>query len=332
MLTCASCHPEQAREHGRTLMADTLVPGDSPRILRGLPDMSFQLGPYRYRVERQGDQNYYEVTDGRETYRALILWGVGQGEAGQTYVLDRDGELRESRVSYYKEENGLAVTIGAPPGEPKNLAEAAGRVMKAKDVGECFVCHTSPATARKPANPFGSQAWAHEDRIAGVQCESCHTGAYQHQEMLRHSDPKATRPASLKDLGAEEMNDVCGACHKTWADIKLNGPRGIGNVKFQPYRLTLSKCFDASDPRIACTACHDAHNRPLPVPSPERYDAVCKSCHAGTAAAKAKAVSCKTGAEKCVTCHMPKTDMPGSHHLFADHRIRIAKAGEPYPD
>jgi len=29
---------------------------------------------------------------------------------------------------------------------------------------------------------------------------------------------------------------------------------------------------------------------------------------------------------------MPKTDLPGSHKLFTDHFIRIAKAGERYPD
>jgi len=332
VLTCASCHPQQAREHAATLMADTLVPGDSPKVLQGLPGMAFELGPYRYQLQREDGANYYIVTDGRDIFRAKVLWGVGQGEAGQTYVLERDGELRESRVSYYKENKGLAVTIGAPPGEPKDLAEAAGRVMRARDVGECFTCHTAPRTSGKPVNSFGSTAWAREDRVAGVQCENCHAGALQHQEALRRGDPKAARPARLKGLAAEEMNELCGSCHRTWADIKLNGPRGIGNVKFQPYRLTRSKCFDASDPRISCTACHDAHNRPLPAPPPESYDAACKSCHTGTAEAKAKAASCKMGTEKCVTCHMPKLEMPGAHHLFADHRIRIAKAGEPYPD
>jgi hypothetical protein len=29
---------------------------------------------------------------------------------------------------------------------------------------------------------------------------------------------------------------------------------------------------------------------------------------------------------------MPKLDLPGSHRKFTDHRIRIARAGEAYPD
>ncbi len=33
----------------------------------------------------------------------------------------------------------------------------------------------------------------------------------------------------------------------------------------------------------------------------------------------------------CAGCHMPKYEIPGSHHEFTDHFIRIAKPGEPYP-
>jgi formate-dependent nitrite reductase cytochrome c552 subunit len=34
----------------------------------------------------------------------------------------------------------------------------------------------------------------------------------------------------------------------------------------------------------------------------------------------------------CVTCHMPKIELPGAHARFTDHQIRIARAGEPYPN
>jgi hypothetical protein len=29
---------------------------------------------------------------------------------------------------------------------------------------------------------------------------------------------------------------------------------------------------------------------------------------------------------------MPKTEMPGLHFAFTDHRIRIARPGQSYPD
>jgi formate-dependent nitrite reductase cytochrome c552 subunit len=33
----------------------------------------------------------------------------------------------------------------------------------------------------------------------------------------------------------------------------------------------------------------------------------------------------------CVSCHMPKIELPGAHYKFSDHRIRIVKPNEPYP-
>jgi hypothetical protein len=29
---------------------------------------------------------------------------------------------------------------------------------------------------------------------------------------------------------------------------------------------------------------------------------------------------------------MPKVEIPGAHFKFTDHRIRIARPGEPYPN
>ena len=73
------------------------------------------------------------------------------------------------------------------------------------------------------------------------------------------------------------MSDFCGQCHRTWAQIAINGPRGILNVRFQPYRLANSKCYDAADRRIRCTACHDPH-RDVET-SAAAYDAKCARCH-----------------------------------------------------
>jgi hypothetical protein len=28
---------------------------------------------------------------------------------------------------------------------------------------------------------------------------------------------------------------------------------------------------------------------------------------------------------------MPKVELPGAHYKFTDHRIRIARPGDPYP-
>jgi hypothetical protein len=126
----------------------------------------------------------------------------------------------------------------------------------------------------------------------------------------------------LTQLSTEEMSDFCGSCHRTWADIAANGPRGLANVRFQPYRLTNSKCYDVEDRRISCVACHDPHRESSR--GAAAYDDRCAACHASG--------TCKVGTRECTSCHMPKYELPNSHFAFTDHRIRVARKGEAYPD
>lgn len=138
----------------------------------------------------------------------------------------------------------------------------------------------------------------------------------------------------MKILGAlttGDMSNFCGQCHRTWEEISLKGPRGIANVRFQPYRLANSRCYDPSDSRIKCTACHNPH-RELET-APAAYDARCLACHPRTLAVDGKpATMCKVAQANCVTCHMPRLDLPGAHQKFTDHRIRIVRANQTYPD
>jgi hypothetical protein len=132
----------------------------------------------------------------------------------------------------------------------------------------------------------------------------------------------------LSELSTEEMSDRCGACHRTWAQVQTSNIRGLANVRFQPYRLTNSRCYDAADPRIRCAACHDVHAELAR--APKSYDGKCLACHTSTQNTKVKV--CHTANSDCTTCHMPKFELPGSHYKFTDHQIRIVKANETYPN
>ncbi len=37
-----------------------------------------------------------------------------------------------------------------------------------------------------------------------------------------------------------------------------------------------------------------------------------------------------TAANNCTTCHMPKIEIPFMHDTFTDHKIQIAKVGQPF--
>jgi len=71
-------------------------------------------------------------------------------------------------------------------------------------------------------------------------------------------------------------------------EIALTGVHDITTLRFQPYRLAGSKCFDEGDARINCIACHDPHLEVDTVA--EHYDSRCLACHTG---AKTKPPVCK---------------------------------------
>jgi len=316
---CATCHPAQAKPHPDTSMGHAMELVGECGVLKSHPVMTFSSKGFSYRIERKGDQSSYSVSDGKDTLTLPIGWAFGLGAAGQTYVLEKDGEFFESFVSYYRQIDGLDLTMGDQKFQPTTLMEAMGRPMGEREKVACFACHsTGSVTDRKLTL---------DSMTAGVQCERCHGDTTNHLAGLKKGD---TAMFAMKKLGAmttEDTSNFCGQCHRTWDQIASNGPRGILNVRFQPYRLTNSRCYDAEDKRIACTACHDPHKEIDRVAT--TYDAKCQSCHAG---GKPEAKACKVATKECSTCHMPKVELPGSHHMFSDHDIRIVRAKSGYPD
>lgn len=298
---CATCHRKESLTQPATPMAHALQTAAQCAILKTHPRLTARIGGYTYSIRRENGASIYSVSDGQHSIEAPILWAFGLGAAGQTYIFKGPGGEYESRVSYYRAIDGLDLTIGAATQPPRTLEEAAGRLMNAADKRDCFGCHSTGLTP-------------------GVQCERCHAGSTAHAAS-RSPMPK------LSALSTEDVSNLCGACHRTWAQIAANGPHGEVNVRFQPYRLTNSKCYDAADKRVACTACHNPHEHS--VGDAAFYDAKCAACHS---AAIRGAKLCRTATRNCVTCHMPKVELAGAHFAFTDHMIRIAKPGERYPD
>jgi hypothetical protein len=315
-MTCASCHKTEALSQPSTSMGHALELVEDCSILREHPRLTFQYGRYSYTIARQGGRSIYSVTDGTNTISVPIGWAFGLGAAGQTYVFEREGIMYESRVSFYKAIDGLDLTFGAVGSMPKDLAQAAGREMTHEDVTACFACHSTGAVRGNTFHP--------EDLKTGVRCDNCHALAPRHLDAVKAGDVKGAALPHLADMTAEETNEFCGRCHRTWADIAAHGPHNIANVRFQPYRLTNSKCYDADDQRIRCTACHNPHEEF--VVGAANYDAKCQACHG------VSQKSCKVAKQDCTNCHMPKIELPGAHRRFTDHQIRIVRAGERYPE
>jgi len=304
-------------------MAHALETGEQSDILIKHPLLTAKYGKYSYRIERKGNQSLYSVTDGTTTVTMPIRWALGASfSLGQTYILEKDGELYESRMSWFQELNGLGPTLGNAGYVPADVKDAAGRLISHDEKVLCFGCHATNAV-------HGTQLTL-DEMTPGVQCEHCHKAADAHlAAMLRGKGDRSpsAEPPDLDRFSTESMSDFCGQCHRTWAEIAMQGNPSIANIRFQPYRLTGSKCYDPDDKRISCVACHNPHEEVdyrL-----EDYDGKCLACHRG--GGKPGAKSCTVAKNKCATCHMPKIELPGAHYKFSDHRIRIVKANEPYP-
>ncbi|HLY63399.1 MAG TPA: multiheme c-type cytochrome [Terriglobia bacterium] len=303
-----------------TSMGRALETVEECTVLASHPVLTFKDGSYEYRIERRGDQSLYSVTlRGGTTLTMPVRWAMGASSAiGQTYILEKDGKLYESRVSYFRELDGLGLTMGALDSMPTNMEDAAGRLMGLDDKLQCFGCHATNATAGRQFTPGALSP--------GVQCDHCHGPSREHLAGMAVSGAQPVKMKDLSALSTEQVSNFCGQCHRTWEEIMLLGRLDITDVRFQPYRLAGSKCYDAEDKRISCLTCHDPHQEVNKRAGD--YDSKCQACHAG---GKPEAKACKVAAKNCVTCHMPKIDLPGAHHKFSDHRIRIVKANEAFP-
>ena len=316
---CEVCHRREAEAAKSSPMTHALQRSGESDFLKNNLDLSFRSGKFSYSIRREDNTSTYSVTDGIGSISASIEWAFGAGIVGQTYLYRRDGAWYEAAVSFYPELKGLDWTPGQAGRLRRNLEEAAGRKIDSAEARRCLGCHSTSAVWSRASNL--------ESLTAGVQCAQCHTSGAQHAAAMRRGDAARAVVPKLATMETEELANLCGKCHPSWADIAANGPRGALNIRFQFYRLTNSRCYDSADRRIACTACHDPHGRLAKDGS--SYDSKCEQCHLPV---NARAKICPVSKRDCITCHMPKVEVPELHYQFTDHRIRIAKAGDRYPD
>ena len=315
-------------------MAQTLARAEDTEVLKKSGFLSFQNGKYVYRISMEHGKPAVSVGDGAEKLSAPLAWAFGTNEVAQSYLYERDGKYFESRVTYFSSLQNLQFTPTRALLRPHGLQEALARPVEIEEIKRCFACHSTASVIAGRFEP--------EKLTVGVTCEACHGPGKQHAEAMEASvvqgglggdqarglifNPARASPA--------DSVDFCGACHGTWWDVKLTRVTGISNVRSQPYRLQSSRCWGKGDPRVTCVACHDPHI-PL-VREAGAYDEKCLACHVSDAGMKTTkdhpGAGCPIAKKNCVTCHMPKIEVPDMHYAFADHLIRIVRPGEPLPD
>jgi Cytochrome c554 and c-prime len=325
---CARCHAEKVKTQSATPMALTQMRATTSQELHSSPEFSFQQGSYNYRIRHAGKQVFYSVHKGAASLSFPLEFAFGSGVEGQSYLYSRGGKFYEARVSYFASLHGLDLTPGQPRAEPAQLEAAQGRHVEQREVKLCFSCHNTAATT--------SYDFDASRAVPGVTCEACHGPGGRHVVAM-NLDPNDTGPKFIFNpatLPAVDSVEFCGACHRSRSDVVVSGNIGPQDVRFHVYRLETSKCFGNGDSRLTCIGCHDPHKEL--VRDAASYDKQCTSCHATKAAAATPsgrtASACPVQDKDCVSCHMPKVEVPEIHSTFTDHRIRIVRAGAPFPE
>jgi hypothetical protein len=360
--TCAQCHAAIVATQSATPMGATAMRVADSSILRSHPTLAFSFDKFRYQIKSSSTQSLYTVTDGSRTLSANLLWAFGTDRVGQSYLFKQDdGKFYEARVTYFDTLKTLHFTPDRALTSAKDLEQAMFRPVDQAEINRCFSCHT---TAPVIAGHFDEN-----NLVPGVTCEACHGPGATHVNAMQAAKIAGVSPQAqgtiftAAQLSPADSVDFCGSCHGTWWDVKLSGVKGVSNVKSQPYRLEGSKCWGKGDARLECVTCHDPHKQLQT--DPASYDSNCLSCHdaAGKTATDQKnsgsggkqdpgqqihnavetisaaknssdhsAPPCPVATKNCTTCHMPKVYVPEMHYDFTDHRIRIARPNEPYPE
>jgi hypothetical protein len=326
--SCATCHEEQALSQPATDMAHAIELPRHNAVLAAHTKLTFRVGGYSYSVVTTNGHSVYAVSDGTQTISLPIVWAMGA--QAQTWVLERNGNLYESRVSYYPSIQGLAITTGDERLTPKNIDEAVGRPIGTDEAKACFNCHATNALIGNHQNQQLDMKGLHP----GLTCERCHVGVHEHAAGMLAGSASAPIPQSLGKLTSEDLSNFCGQCHRSWETVIRGHWKGQADVRFQPFRLANSRCFNGADPRISCVACHDPHQQV--VRDISYYDKKCMACHGEASAASDTSPNhpkaCPVAKSRCVTCHMPQESLPNGLLRFTDHQIRIVKANESYPN
>jgi hypothetical protein len=167
----------------------------------------------------------------------------------------------------------------------------------------------------------------------GISCESCHFGTRAHAEekskyRFGPSAPSIDlRPATAGQAADRTkdnpwiVNGICRQCHASVGSFYADG----SSTENSRESLELERGACAS--KIACTDCHDPHEKgPDEEAGPDDplQVAACTRCHAAFASdATARTHARHAPAQaSCLDCHMPRITQ-GMNHALRSHRISI---------
>lgn len=346
---CVECHEDEHEGYRHTGMG------------RSLAKLDPQQEPPDAVIDHPASARRYEVVrrDGKMHHRELLLTGanepallgdypishvIGSGRHSRSYLLEIDGFMVESPVTWYESRQAW----GMSPGYDVPYQQGFQRPV---DQG-CLYCHVGRS------RPLDGTYHRMEIEEEWLSCERCHGPGSLH--VARHEGPnRAPEAKNAVDytivnpihLSRDLSVDVCAQCHLRSAasisvrgrqlddfrpglpmdafrtDYRLDLPPSHMTVVGHVEQLRLSKCFLES--QMTCTTCHNPHGMPRGEKRAAYYRAKCLTCHQVEQCDVDPAIRARDSADNdCAHCHMPSsaTDIP--HLAFTHHRIGLHDAAD----
>lgn len=342
--TCIECHDDAYQSYLNTMHSRAfgkVDPGKEP------PDGRFfhAKSGREYRVyRRDGELRHREVIPGRKGKPDVVLadfplaYTIGSGHHSRSYLIDVDGFLYESPVTWYASRHAWQMSPGYDRPRHFSFARPAPK--------GCVSCHSGRAQS---IGGSLHRLRIHESRIG---CESCHGPGSLHVELrlnpvepLEGADRTIVNP---RRLSRERNESLCAQCHLRGAsvafvrgrkpddfrpglplrdfriDYRLDSPGRSMKVTGHLEQMHLSRCFTESK-TLTCTTCHDPHFKPDPSQRARYYRTRCLSCHetdGGCGLPEPERLA-KNPQNDCVACHMPRAETDIPHFAFTHHRIGL---------
>jgi predicted CXXCH cytochrome family protein len=329
---CARCHSAIYESYERTAMARASGPA-TENFLSG--EFTHRKSSVDYRIYTQDGQvwlTFKRLNDPSVRGKRELLYYIGSGHRGRSYLFAVDGFFFESPVNWYSNEHtwDMAPAYQGATEIPLNLPA----------YPSCLQCHVSEMKPplkgtenRYPSPPFA---------FAGVTCERCHGPGAAH---IRGGP--IVNPAKL---APERRDSICRQCHlEGKVAIERAGRRayefrpgellseyvryyvlstqrnGLGAVS-QVEAMEQSRCKRKTGDAMSCTSCHDPHSSPVAEQRASYFRARCLACHGHEFGEE------KHHAEQpdCIQCHMPSlTSMDIAHTQVTNHSIPRLRQTQP---
>jgi Cytochrome c554 and c-prime len=350
---CARCHPDIAEKFGRHSMGRSLFPiASAPAVGIDRPNgtATFNAGPSVLTIERRGGREIHRETvrDGAKVLaevEAEVAYAIGSGARSISYLIERDGRLFMSPITWYTQKQHWDLS----PGYEKNNSHF-DRVIDPN----CLFCHSNqiqhvPLTANRYKEPvFLGHA---------IGCERCHGPGELHGAGQQLSGGRDLTIVNPKHLDPLLRGNVCEQCHlvgderverigrnvfdyrpglpltEFFVDHGItadNGQKLVGQVE----QMKASHCFRASQGRLGCISCHDPHELPAPDEKVAYFRDRCLTCHENKGCKLPEPVRLAGNRQNdCAGCHMPMSKAEDAVHIAVrDHRIlREPDAWSPGP-